>query len=108
MNFDNSKLGNCAIHSIKISANFGPKLNGSVRSNRKSFEKTGPPFEVDHKAGQRLQNSQDNVCVRSYGSTLSSRYTPFTLSSAEDSPLSFAAIIGGYSFLGKCSFYNEN
>ena len=25
-----------------------PKLNGSVRSNRKSFEKTGPPFEVDH------------------------------------------------------------
>ena len=32
----------------KISGNFGPKLNGSVRSNRKSFEKTGPPFEVDH------------------------------------------------------------
>ena len=30
-----------AIHSIKISGNFGPKLNGSVRSNRKSFEKTG-------------------------------------------------------------------
>ena len=26
--------------------NFGPKLSGSVRSNRKSFEKTGPPFEV--------------------------------------------------------------
>ena len=24
------------------------KLNGSVRSNRKSFEITGPPFEVDH------------------------------------------------------------
>ena len=36
------------IHSTKISGNFGPKLNGSVRSNRKSFEKTGPPFEVDH------------------------------------------------------------
>ena len=35
-----------AIHSNKISGNFGPKLNGSVRSNRKSFEKTGPPFEV--------------------------------------------------------------
>ena len=34
-----------AIHSTKISGNFGPKLNGSVRSNRKSFEKTGPPFE---------------------------------------------------------------
>ena len=37
-----------AIHSTKISGNFGPKLNGSVRSNRKSFEKTCPPFEVDH------------------------------------------------------------
>ena len=37
-----------AIHSTKISGNFGPKLNGSVRSNRKSFEKTGPRFEVDH------------------------------------------------------------
>ena len=35
-----------AIHSTKISGNFGPKLNGSVRCNRKSFEKTGPPFEV--------------------------------------------------------------
>ena len=37
-----------AIHSTKISGNFGPKLNGSVRSNPKNFEKTGPPFEVDH------------------------------------------------------------
>ena len=27
------------IHSTKISGNFGPKLNGLVRSNRKSFEK---------------------------------------------------------------------
>ena len=35
-----------AIHSTKISGNFGPKLNWSVLSNRKSFEKTGPPFEV--------------------------------------------------------------
>ena len=35
-----------AIHSTKVSGNFGPKLNGSVRSNRKRFEKTGPPFEV--------------------------------------------------------------
>ena len=35
-----------AIHSTKISGNFGLKLNGSVRSNRKSFEKTGPPFDV--------------------------------------------------------------
>ena len=37
-----------AIHSTKISGNFGPKLNVSVRYNRKSFLKTGPPFEVDH------------------------------------------------------------
>ena len=37
-----------AIHSTKISGNFAPKLNGSVRSNRKSFEKTGPSFQVDH------------------------------------------------------------
>ena len=36
-----------AIHSTKMSGNFGPELNGSVRSNRKSFEKTGPLFEVD-------------------------------------------------------------
>ena len=28
--------------------NLGPKLNGSVRSNRKVSKKTGPPFEVDH------------------------------------------------------------
>ena len=36
------------IHSTKISVNFGPKLNGSVRSNRKSFENTGQKkFEVD-------------------------------------------------------------
>ena len=37
-----------AIRSTKISGNFGPTLNGSVRSNRKSFQKTSPPFEVDH------------------------------------------------------------
>ena len=35
-----------AIHSTKLSGNFGPKLNGSVRSNRKSFGKTGLPSEV--------------------------------------------------------------
>ena len=33
-------------YSVHKHGNFGPKLNGSVRSNRKSFEKTGPPFEV--------------------------------------------------------------
>ena len=36
------------IHSTNISRNFRPKLNRSVWSNRKSFEKTGPRFEVDH------------------------------------------------------------
>ena len=41
------RLPQGAIHSTKISGNFGPKLNGSVRSHRKSFEKTGPLFEVD-------------------------------------------------------------
>ena len=34
----------CAIHSTKISGNFGWKLNGSVRSDRKGFKKTGPPI----------------------------------------------------------------
>ena len=37
-----------AIHSTKISGNFGLKRNGTVQSNRNRFEKTGPPFEVDH------------------------------------------------------------
>ena len=36
-----------AFHSTKISGNFGLKLNGTVRSNRKSFEKIGPPHEVE-------------------------------------------------------------
>ena len=36
------------IDSTKIAGNFGPKLDGSVWSYQKSFEKTGPPFEVDH------------------------------------------------------------
>ena len=36
------------LYSTKIFGNFSPKLDGSVRSNRKSFEKTCPPFELDH------------------------------------------------------------
>ena len=32
--------------------NFGPKLSGSVWSDRKSFEKTVPPFEVDRFPGR--------------------------------------------------------
>ena len=46
------------IHSTKISGNFSLKLYGSVRSNRKSFEKIGPPFEVDHFS--RLERSNQN------------------------------------------------
>ena len=33
-----------AIHSTKIFGNFVPKLNGSVRSNRKSIEKNWSTF----------------------------------------------------------------
>ena len=47
-----------AIHSTKISGNFGLKVNGSVRSNQKSFEKSGPPFEVD--LFSRLDRSDRN------------------------------------------------
>ena len=32
----------------KNSGKFGLKLNGSAQSKRKSFEKSGPPFEVNH------------------------------------------------------------
>jgi len=31
----------------QISRNSGPKLNGTVLSNRKIFGREGPPFEVD-------------------------------------------------------------
>ena len=37
-----------AIRSTKSAGNFGLKLNGWVWSNRKSFKKASPPFEVDH------------------------------------------------------------
>ena len=47
-----------AIHSTKISGNFRLKLNGLAQSKRNSFEKTGPPFEVDHFT--RLDRSDRN------------------------------------------------
>ena len=47
-----------AIHSTKISGNFGLKLNGSVRYNGKSFERIRPPFQVDHFS--RLDRSDRN------------------------------------------------
>ena len=49
---------NGAFHSTKISGNFGLKLNETVRSNRKSFEKIDPPLEVDHFF--RLDRSDQN------------------------------------------------
>ena len=45
---EGSELIMGVIHWTKISGNFSPRLNGSVQSNRKSFENTGPLFEVDH------------------------------------------------------------
>ena len=71
-----------AIHSTKISGNFGLELNGSVRSNRKSFEKSGPPFEVD--LFSRLDRSDRNgpfhltIPTRSQSQDLAVRYLPCT------------------------------
>ena len=66
-----------AIHSTKISGNFGPKLNGSVRSNRKSFEKTGSPFEVVlFSRSDRLEfwsNGSRPICKHLFQKTLSER-----------------------------------
>ena len=47
-----------AIHLAKIVGNFGLKLNGSVRSNRKSFEKISLPLEVNQFS--RLDRSDRN------------------------------------------------
>ena len=44
---------------------FGPKLNGSVLSNRKSFETTGPPFEVAHFSRSDFwMNGSRPMCVK--------------------------------------------
>ena len=57
---DNMQYNIHRVRSIqpKFPGNFCLKLNGSVRSNRKSFEKIGPPFEVDHLT--RLDRSDRN------------------------------------------------
>ena len=71
-----------AIHSTKISGNFGLKVNGSVRSNRKSFEKSGPPFEVD--LFSRLDRSDRNgpfhltIPTHFQSQDLAVRYLPCT------------------------------
>jgi len=71
-----------AIHSTKISGNFGLKLNGSVRSNWKSFEKSGPRFEVDHFS--RLDRSDRNgpfhltIPTHSQTQDFAVRYLPCT------------------------------
>ena len=69
-----------AIHSTKISGNFGLKLNGSVQPNWKSFEKISPPFEVDHFS--RLDRSDRNgpfhltIPTHSQSQYLTDRYFP--------------------------------
>ena len=71
-----------AIHSTKISRKFSLKLNGSVRSNWKSFEKISPPFEVDHFS--RLDWSDRNgpfhltILTHSQSQDLAVRYLPWT------------------------------
>ena len=71
-----------AIHSTKFSGNFGLKVNGSVRSNRKSFEKSGPPFEVD--LFSRLDRSDRNgpfhltIPTHFQSQDLAVRYLPCT------------------------------
>ena len=47
-----TKMG--AFHSTKISGNSGPKLNGTVLTNREIFGKEGPPFEVDRFFGRSV------------------------------------------------------
>ena len=63
--------------------NFGPKLNGSVGSNRKSFEKTGPPFEVDHfSRSDRLEFclNGSRPMIQEYFESFSGRLSVVTLS----------------------------
>ena len=62
-----------AIHSTKISGNFGLKLNGSVRSNRKSFGKSGLPFKVD--LFSRLDRSDR---IGPFHLTISTHFNPRT------------------------------
>ena len=69
---DNNKYVG-AIHSTKISGNFGPKLNGSVRSNRKSFEKTGPPFEGRDPFNQNSNRSDREKRTTSKGGPVFSK-----------------------------------
>ena len=70
-----------AIHSTKISGNFGPKLNGLVQSKRKSFEKTGPPFEV----GQFSWSDWSEFCLN--GSRPISPYKALMSKIAKSYPL---------------------
>ena len=71
-----------AIHSTKIYGNFGPKLKGLVRSNRKIFEKISLPFEMDHFS--RLDRSDRHglfhltVPTHSQSQYLMVRYLPCT------------------------------
>ena len=54
----------CAIHSTKISGNFGPKLNGSVQSKQRSLKNSGPPFfKVDHVSQSDRSNAPPILLV---------------------------------------------
>ena len=72
LNANNRKTAG-AIHSTKISGNFGLKLNGSFQCNPKSFEKsvhlsswttflgwTGP-IEMDRSIWRNISNTSDSV-----------------------------------------------
>ena len=66
----------------KSSGKFGLKVNGSVRSNRKSFENSAPPFEVDFFS--RLDRSDRNgpfhltIPTHFQSQDLAVRYLPCT------------------------------
>ena len=86
-----------AIHSTKISGNFGLKLNGLVRSNWKSFEKISPPFAVYHFS--RLDRSDRNgpfhlnIPTHSQSQYLADLYFPRTTWRKTLNHCSFGAIL---------------
>ena len=84
-----------AIYSTKISGNFGPKLNGSVRSNRKSFEKNGPPIEVDKfsRSESWLNGSRPHVLFTAASRASERSLTPPQLRSAPRRRIAQNAIV---------------
>ena len=92
-----------AIHSTKISGNFGPKLNGSVLSNRKSFKKTGPPIEVDQFSWSDRSESWLNG-LPPLDSCLNLSTTATSLQREPLSPVPEFAVVEGFNcFRKRCS-----